>query len=218
MPTSKKILLVAASSSIAKQFKLAAAAKDYQLICTSRNPADSHCIHLDLNANDFDFETTEKLDSIIFFQGINPQFNTQNTSREHFMNMLNVNLVAPTLLIKKLIGNLNPCASVLFFSSIAATKGSYDPAYAAAKAGIIGLMHSLANEFNLVRFNIISLGLVEQSTVFNQMSSDFKEKHRAKMYNHEWIQFKNINTMIFELLENTNMNRAVIPLDGGFQL
>ncbi|TAH09089.1 MAG: SDR family oxidoreductase [Sphingobacteriia bacterium] len=218
MPTNKTILLVAASSSIAKHFKIAAEAKAYQLLCTSRNTSSVNYIHLNLSDNNIDIELTDKLDAIIFFQGLNPQLNTQNTTNEHFINMLNINLVAPTLLFKKLIGNLNSGASIVFLGSIAATKGSYDPAYAAAKAGLIGLMHSLANEFKNFRFNIISLGLVEQSSVYNQMSGDFKEKHRSKMYNQELIQFKNINSMIFEILENTNMNRAIIPLDGGFQL
>jgi NAD(P)-dependent dehydrogenase (short-subunit alcohol dehydrogenase family) len=61
---------------------------------------------------------------------------------------------------------------IIFFSSVAKKKGSYDPSYAAAKSGLVGLMHSLANAYKTQRFNIISLGLVENSPVFNQMSDE----------------------------------------------
>jgi NAD(P)-dependent dehydrogenase (short-subunit alcohol dehydrogenase family) len=105
---------------------------------------------------------------------------------------------------------------VLFVSSVAKRKGSYDPSYAAAKAGLTGLMHSLANTYKKQRFNLISLGLVEDSPVYKQMTKDFREKHAARMQNGKFIKSENVVSVINLLIENENINRADIGIDGGF--
>jgi 3-oxoacyl-[acyl-carrier protein] reductase len=61
---------------------------------------------------------------------------------EHFLTMIQVNLIGPTLFFQAVRQQLNLNASIIFLSSTSATKGSYDPSYAAAKSGIHGLMFS----------------------------------------------------------------------------
>jgi hypothetical protein len=63
---------------------------------------------------------------------------------------------------------------------------------------------------------MISLGLVENSPVYNQMTDDFREKHANRMQNKRFIQVKNINSMIELLLNNESINRADMALDGGY--
>jgi NAD(P)-dependent dehydrogenase (short-subunit alcohol dehydrogenase family) len=135
---------------------------------------------------------------------------------QHFIDMLRVNLVTPTLLIQSLQNQFAVGASLIFFSSVAKKKGSYDPSYASAKAGLSGLMHSICNAMPHVRCNMISLGLVENSPVYNQMTDDFREKHANRMQNKRFIQVKNINSMIELLLNNESINRADMALDGGY--
>lgn len=173
---------------------------------------------LDLDNDDFSLDLPAKLDGVLFFQGINPVKNTRAMDIKHFNNMLRVNLIGPAMLIKSIVDSFNDDAMVLFFTSVAARKGSYDPSYASAKAGIIGMMYSFANEFPKYRFNALSLGLVENSRVHEQMTPAFREKHALGMYKNSLIKFSSINSMIFELLENSNINRSVIPIDGGLIL
>jgi 3-oxoacyl-[acyl-carrier protein] reductase len=135
---------------------------------------------------------------------------------DHFSSMIKINLAMPALLIQALNSKLNPGCSVIFFSSISQKKGSYDPAYAASKAGIKGLLHSLANACPSIRFNSLVLGLVEDSPVHQQMSPDFVKRHSGRMFNQKLINKSNVSRMINELLINESINRSEISLDGGF--
>jgi 3-oxoacyl-[acyl-carrier protein] reductase len=165
------------------------------------------------------FSLSEKttLDGIFFMQGINPQKNIKEMTYEHFHSMMEVNLIGPALLLKKIYKKMNKGALVLFLSSVAAQKGSYDPAYASAKAGLTGLISSIANEFPDMRVNSISLGLVEGSPVEKKMTPDFRKKHTDNMFGNELIKVENIIQVIELLLTNNNISRANIPIDGGLR-
>jgi 3-oxoacyl-[acyl-carrier protein] reductase len=177
----------------------------------------------DLN---FDFETgdtdaiidklKDNYKAILFFQGINPSVGAKDLTSEHFNKMLKINLVTPALLVKNLAGKLSEGALVLFVSSVAKKKGSYDPAYASAKAGLTGLMQSLANAYPNLRFNIISLGLIENSPVFNQMTPDFRQKHADRMYSNSFVKVDDVITVVAELINNQSINRTDIEIDGGY--
>ena len=165
----------------------------------------------------FSSEIDFKVDGIIFLQGINPSMGAKEITEEHFLKMIRVNLSTPTLILASLKEKLNSNCLVLMFSSVAKRKGSYDPSYAAAKSGLTGLMHSLANAYPSQRFNTISLGLVEGSPVYEGMTEDFRMKHASRMQNGEFIKAGNVTMVIDMLLNNHNINRSDIPIDGGFQ-
>lgn len=157
-----------------------------------------------------------EINAVLFMQGINPSMGVNDITGEHFSTMLKINLITPVFLIRALEKKIAKNSLILFFSSIAKKKGSYDPSYAAAKAGMTGLVQSLANAYPAQRFNIISLGLVEQSPVYNQMSEDFRVKHSSRMQNNSLIKAENIGSVIDMLINNNNINRADIPIDGGY--
>ncbi|MDB5132554.1 MAG: Short chain dehydrogenase [Mucilaginibacter sp.] len=174
----------------------------------------------------FDFENdniesiTDKLKSrynaILFFQGMNPSLGAKDITAGHFIKMLKINLVTPALLIKNLVSQLNKGSLILFVSSVAKKKGSYDPAYASAKAGLAGLMHSLSNVYSEFRFNIISLGLIENSPVFNNMTPNFRKKHADRMFNNSFIKADDVITAVAELITNKSISRTDIEIDGGY--
>lgn len=156
-----------------------------------------------------------KFDCIVFAQGINPSKNLKDMSFEHFQSMLNINLTGPALLLKKLINNLASNACIIFLGSVAASQGSYDPSYATAKAGLFGLMKSLTREFAHLRFNILTLGLVEESTVYHQMTSDFRQKHADRMHNGKLISIDQVINSLKYIIENDNINNTELSLTGG---
>jgi len=216
----KNILFVGSNSFVAKH--TASLLKEHGVNCilSSRN-SQSNELLLDMEdeAGIKKFVSLNKdlkVDGILFFQGINPRRNTKEITSHDFSGMLAVNLVGPALLLKYFYKNINPNAMVLFMSSIAATKGSYDPSYASAKAALPGLMYSLANEFKEIRFNCLSLGLIENSPVYNGMTEDFRAKHAGNMFNNEFIKVENVASVIAELLENVSINRSIIPINGGY--
>ena len=129
-----------------------------------------------------------KFDAIIFSQGMNPRVGFSSIDYHDFDSMLQINVVSPTILLQTMVGeNLSKDACVMdatngkFLSSIAKDKGSYDPSYATAKAGLVGLQQSLAKANPSLRFNTISLGLVDGSPVQQGMTSDFLKKHLDAM-------------------------------------
>jgi len=210
-----KVLVIGGNSFIAKGIEPLLASEGIQLVRIGKEL-------LDISNEDQIVRFSEKqpencFDAILFAQGINPSQNTKESKELHVVNMLKSNVVGPILLMKHLHQKLNPFTSVIFLSSIAAEKGSYDPAYAASKAAMKGLIHSFANEFPSMRFNAISLGLVEESPVFQQMTPDFLQKHRDHMHNGQLIQLAQIASVIQLLLCNDNLNRSIIPLNAGYR-
>ena len=215
----KNILLFGANSYIGKAFTKKYN-DSYTIYPVYRNDPGA-LLNLDFNAttdlNVFAAKINFTIDGIIFFQGLNPSMGVADITEEHFIKMLKVNLVTPPLLIRSLKDKLSNGAVTIFFSSVAKRKGSYDPSYAAAKSGMVGLMHSLANAFKMQRFNIISLGLVENSPVFNQMSDDFRQGHATRMQNGSFVKADNVADTIDMVIKNSNINRADISIDSGFQ-
>ncbi len=208
-----KVLVIGANSFIAKHVISKLDQLGIQSLLTTRATLN---IEEEDSIKSFCVSNVDTFDSILFFQGINPSLNTKDMTSEHFKKMLNVNLVGPTLLLKHLYNSINRGAMLLFISSIASRKGSYDPSYASAKAGITGLTNSLATEFSDFRFNTISLGLVEDSPVFDQMTPDFRKKHSDGM-NGGFIQKEDVSTAIIELIQNKSINRAQLNIDRGFK-
>ncbi len=218
MPAIKKnILLFGANSFIAKSF-IAHYSEDYHIHPVYRK--DANGLNLDFNntaeVKDFCDGLGFSPDAIFFLQGMNPSMGASQITEEHFLKMMRVNLVTPVLLLSSLKEKMASDCLVLFISSIAKRKGSYDPSYAAAKSAMTGLMYSLANAYPSRRFNIISLGLVEGSPVFEGMSEDFRAKHATRMQNGNFVKAENVIMVMDMLIKNTNINTTDIAVDSGY--
>ena len=211
------VLLFGGNSFLAKAFNEKYGAQ-YKVKNIYRNdPARD--LNFDFETGDTEAITDELKDNykaILFFQGINPSVGAKDITAEHFNKMLKINLVTPALLVKNLADKLADGALILFVSSVAKKKGSYDPAYASAKAGLTGLMQSLANAYPTLRFNIISLGLIENSPVFKQMTPHFRQKHAVRMFNNSFVKVDDVITVVSELINNQSINRTDIEIDGGY--
>ncbi len=192
--------------------------EEYNIINIGRAPGVEPYLDFDLelDATRFAAQIAVQIDGIIFFQGVNPSVGLSDMTAEHFLKMIRINLVMPTMIVKALKGQINLSGTVIFFSSIAKRKGSYDPSYAAAKAAISGLVQSLANACAGIRFNILTLGLVEDSPVHLGMTPDFVKKHMDRMFMGRLIKKHDVIRMINELIRNESINRAEISIDGGY--
>ena len=157
------------------------------------------------------------IDGIIFLQGINPRFGVNDIDDDQFHDMLSVNLSVPLQIIRRIENRINKSASIIFASSIARKKGSYDPSYASAKAGLVGLQQTLSNHFSDIRFNTISLGLVEGSPAHEGMTDDFALKHLNAMGG-KLVKVDDVCKAIDFLIECDSISRAIIPIDRGFRL
>ncbi|RYY56136.1 MAG: SDR family oxidoreductase [Chitinophagaceae bacterium] len=214
----KRILLFGANSFVAKEF-ISSCRDRYEVVPVYRNnPAPA--LNLDFTDSSAIAGFTAALEGtfsdLVFLQGINPSMGVKDITEEHFLRMMKVNLSTPVLLLAAMQDKIETGGSVVMVSSVAKRKGSYDPSYAAAKAGLTGLMLSLANGYPALRFNLVSLGLVEGSPVFNGMTDDFRARHAARMQNGTFIKASNVVSVIAQLIDNENLNRTDIAIDGGY--
>ena len=159
-----------------------------------------------------------KFDAVVFSQGINPRVGFNSIDYHDFDLMLQINVTSPTIILQTMVEeNLSKNACVIFLSSIAKDKGSYDPSYAAAKAGLVGLQQSLAKANPNLRFNIVSLGLVEGSPVQQGMTADFLNKHLDAM-NGKLVNVGDVCKTLDYLIECKSISSQDIKLDCGYRL
>lgn len=215
----KRILIFGSNSFLANQFILKSKFRSEYTFCKVGRSGEIN-YHLDFIDNDSinNFKLgEEKYDVVLFFQGKNPSLNLKDSSFEHFQEMFAINISGPSQILKNIITkNFKKGGCVIFFGSLAAKKGSYDPAYAAAKSALKGMVHSLSKAYSDYRFNIISLGLVQNSTVYQGMTTDFARKHAEKMFDNKLIDPLNVVNMIDLVISNNNIANTQIDIDGGY--
>ena len=104
------------------------------------------------------------LDGLVVCSGKLDVLPLQATTPSAFAEVIDINLVAPALLIRHLLRarKLRDGASVVLISSIASRGSAGHAAYGASKAGLNGLMRTLAAELapRKIRVNSVSPGLV----------------------------------------------------------
>ncbi|HLL55689.1 MAG TPA: SDR family oxidoreductase [Myxococcaceae bacterium] len=109
-------------------------------------------------------ETFGKVD-IVFANAGAVQFRPiEHADEEFFDRLMNVNAKGAFLTARAAMAHLNPGASIIFNSSLLATKGFANCAvYSAAKGAVSGMMRSLAAELipKGIRVNAVSPGPIE---------------------------------------------------------
>ena len=193
----------------------------YNVTCCSRSAKENDVYFDFLEPNYVSFKKQigdVKFDAIIFSQGMNPRVGFSSIDYHDFDSMLQVNIISPTILLQTMVGeNLSKDACVIFLSSIAKDKGSYDPSYATAKAGLAGLQQSLAKANPNLRFNTVSLGLVEGSPVQQCMTADFLKKHLDAM-NGKLVNVDDVCKTFDYLIQCKSISSHDIKIDCGYKL
>jgi len=157
------------------------------------------------------------LDLVVFAQGIRPSTCLADMTAAHASNMLDVNITGTLLMLKHLVPKLSSGAAVVLIASSAATKGSYDPSYAAAKGALVALTKSLAKELkDKVRVNCISPGLVADSPVHRSMTPAHAAKHETRMFQSRLVAATDVAQLILSIYDNPSLNGCNIPIDCGY--
>ncbi|HEX7414975.1 MAG TPA: SDR family oxidoreductase [Bacteroidia bacterium] len=219
----KTYLVIGASGSIGSKVTELLKNNNHQIIAgTSKKPksTNENTLYLDLTDNASISklsEFTKPLDGIIFAAGYEPKQSLLEMSLEHQNKMLQIHVAGPLNVVKALLKNLKEHSAIVFISSIAAYKGSYDPMYATAKGAVLSLCRTLAVELSKykIRVNCIAPGLVEGTPVFNGMTSDFREKHINNTLDKKLATTDDCVNAIYFLLTQEHITGQVIHINGG---
>jgi len=152
---------------------------------------------------------------VVFFQGLPPRHTFGELDPVEITDHFNAAIGLPTLVINNLMDHLTVGASVLFISSTSILKGSYDPYYGAAQAAKIGLAASVQRFRKDLRVNVIQCGLIENSPVHLEMTEDFREMHRNANGGNSFVSARNVSSLAWHIIQNTDIRGAIIPIDGG---
>lgn len=217
----KTYLVIGATGSIGSKITELLKNNKYEVIKgSSAKHTDASFIHIDLTDNATISKLTEwnkSLDGIIFASGYEPKQSLREMSLEHQNKMIQIHVTGPLNTVKALLKNVKENASIIFISSIAAYKGSYDPMYATVKGATISLCKTLAVELskNKIRVNCIAPGLVEDSVVYKGMSLDFREKHINNTLDKKLATADDCANTINFLLIQEHITGQVIHINGG---
>jgi 3-oxoacyl-[acyl-carrier protein] reductase len=130
----------------------------------------------------------------------------------------NINFNSVAKIINSLSNHFISNSQILLMSSISGQRGSFDPIYSASKSAIIGLGKSLSQTLTPVtRTNIIAPGLVDQSSMFNEMKPERKEYHEKNNPLKCLLQKEALAEIIYDLTTEkwNHLNGAIIPINGG---
>lgn len=157
------------------------------------------------------------IDTAIFLAGILPGKNLKEYNLTDMETVMTVNFTGQAKVIKGLLPLFDANSHIIMISSISAQRGSYDPIYAASKGAILSFVKSMAIGLGGIRVNAIAPGLIEGSTMYQDMSSDRRELHRSQTSNRQLLNISDLSEIIYDISKNhwKNLNGACIDLNAG---
>jgi 3-oxoacyl-[acyl-carrier protein] reductase len=157
-----------------------------------------------------------ELDGVVVCAGLEPQRSLRELEEQHVRRMLDVHVSGPMLLLRELAPKMREGSAVVLFSSVAATNGSYDPAYATAKGAVVALGRTLSREWApSTRVNTVAPGLVEDTPVFHSMTDDFRRRHLEATPLGRLAGADECASAVEFLLTHPHLTGVVLHVDGG---
>jgi NAD(P)-dependent dehydrogenase (short-subunit alcohol dehydrogenase family) len=148
--------------------------------------------------------------------------NIEGVTLENWESGINLHLRALLLLVQATLQDLkaNPGSAIAAFASINATLGAGSiPIYTAAKAGVIGLVRSMADELGRdnIRINAISPGLIDTPIVEPAFRVVSRESFERRIQLGRLGRAEEVGRLVRFLLsdEASYITAAEILIDGG---
>jgi len=224
----KKALIIGASSSIGKFIVKRFMDAEVETIATFSTkydpPPGVTAIKLNLedekSITDFaeNINNNHKIDVAIFAASILPGANLAEYTFDLISQVMDVNFTGQAKLLQAISPAFNNNGQVIMISSISAHAGSYDPIYAASKGAISSLVKALATWMApKIRFNAIAPGLIEDSTMFDDMSPSRRSHHVNNTPTKQLLRPEALAEVVFDICQPhwNQMNGACISLNGG---
>jgi 3-oxoacyl-[acyl-carrier protein] reductase len=227
----QNVVIIGSSSIIGREISSIFRKESMRVIetYTSNKPniLDEHAsaLHLDLRSNESIDDFVKNLNKIcpdidiaIFLSGVLPGKKLDKYESSDIDEVMAVNFNGHAKLISKILPLFNEKSRLLLFSSISAQRGSFDPIYAASKGAVLSLVKSLATALpSGARINAIAPGLIQDSSMYQDMSQERQEHHRNQVPSKQLLASKDLAKMVFDLCQVhwAHLNGACIDLNGG---
>ncbi|MFM1878941.1 MAG: hypothetical protein RLZZ241_1807 [Bacteroidota bacterium] len=182
----KKLLVVGGTSGIGLEL-VRLLHKHFEIILLSRNAqsiADLSVKHLKFDVltdtPPLD-ELPEKIDGFVYCPGTVNLKPFKMLSLDAFKSDVDLNYLGLVKVLQPLMERFNPGSSLVFFSSVAATKGMpFHTSVAGSKAAIEGFGRALAAEYApKIRVNVIAPSLVDTPLVARMLNHEKKRENMA---------------------------------------
>lgn len=227
----QNVLIIGSSSVIAKEISLRFREESMRVIetYTLNKPKilneQSTALYLDLRSDESINTFVENLNKIcteidvaIFLSGVLYGKSLDKYELSDIDEVMSVNFNGHAKLISKIVPFFTENSRLLLFSSISAQRGSFDPIYAASKGAVLSLVKSLATALpSGARINAIAPGLIQDSSMYKDMSQERQQHHRNQIPSGNLLASKDLAKIVFDLCQVhwAHLNGACIDLNGG---
>lgn len=162
-------------------------------------------------------KTIPQVNGMVFCAGYEPQVSLTETTASHHRKMMDIHVSGPLFVVQSLRSKIKKGGGIIFISSVAAQKGSYDPSYAIAKSAVDGMTRTLARELakDKIRVNAIAPGLVKGTPVHKRMTPDFRENHLNNTLLQQLTTTTDCAEGIYFLLKQKQVTGQVLHINGG---
>lgn len=134
-------------------------------------------------------------------------------TKEEFINVLTVNLVAPFLLIQKLSKILTGGIVINVSSTDGInTYSRYNIDYSASKAGLNNLTKSLALAYEDIKFFAICPNWVNTESI-KEMNQDFLKQEMLRVNQKKLIEPSEISDLIIDIVENDIKSGSILVME-----
>ena len=224
------VVIVGASSSIGSTIvsrfaKLNRVVTTYSSKAPPEGAQEPNAFHLDLQEDssiELFVEELNKIvtsiDVLIFLSGILPGKDLKGYSFEEVDQVMAVNFSGQAKLLMRMLPFLTERSRLLMFSSISAQRGSFDPIYAASKGALLSFVKSVCTQLPAgARINAIAPGLIQDSAMFLEMTSQRQQFHRQQIPAQRLLGQQDLADIVFDICQPhwAHLNGACIDLNGG---
>lgn len=221
----RNVIIVGASSSVGSAVVDAFLAYGDNVISTYNNKNIPNSIHLDLidNTSIISFPLRAgiqagSIDVVIFLSSMLPGKDLINYKDDDLERVMTINFTGQVKLLRSLFPYLSEKSHIIMLSSVSGQRGSFDPIYAASKSAVLGFVKSLATNLGPnKRINTIAPGLIKDSAMYNQMSTERQELHRNNTPIKSLLEINDLAKIIVDITlpHWAHINGACIDVNGG---
>lgn len=229
--TSKRVLIVGASSSVGRATVQTFAAAGHRVLATARDTSAAVFANgvipasLDLSRPesiasfiDRDVRALGALDVVILLPGLLPGRALADYDDALIHEVMDINFSAQAMLVRQLLPWMAEGSQLLMMSSVSGERGSYDPIYAAAKAAVIGFVKSLGIALApRIRVNALAPALIADTSMYAQMQPARRAYHLEHTPTGRLTTPTELAALMLQICGPAwaNLNGQVIRINGG---